>query len=494
MGRRRRNREQYARRLRPPAARQGGGAWRAEAHPHRAGSRIFAACRGAMTRLSIGFRLTVWYAAVLASGLGLFGAAMWFALQFRSIAGVDRDLAQRVLGLKTVLEVERAADRAQVAIELSEFAEEVPNGELMQLSDSQGVLLAPSEEPRLFAAAGREAGYQTVSRNGKAFRVFVREIEHNGRSYRASVAAPLDPALSLLRDFRNALLLMIPALLAVACAGGYWLSRRALAPVDEITRTARSIHVHNLSQRLKLPRTGDELERLESSVRRIRQFTADASHELRTPIALIRATAELALRRERSPEHYRAALAEIQREAEQMTALTESLLTLARADSGGLELPLASVELKELVADVVRQHEPLAAAKGIQLTARLPERSAPVNANESGLRRILLILMDNALKYTPPGGTITVCARSREDGVEILVEDSGEGIDRAALPHIFERFYRADPSRADRPGAGLGLSIAQALAQAHGSQIAVESEPGQGARFSMLLRARSAPP
>jgi heavy metal sensor kinase len=452
-----------------------------------------------VTRLSIRFRLTVWYAAVLAAGLGLFGAAMWFALQYRLMAGVDRELAQRVQGLKTVLEVEHVADRAQIATELSEFAEEVPNGELMQLSDSQGVLLAPSRELRLFAAAGHQAGYHTVSLDGKVFRVFAGDIEYDGRAYRTTVAAPLDPALSLLRDFRNALFLMIPALLAVACTGGYWLSRRALAPVDEITRTARSIHVQNLSQRLKLPRTGDELERmsaawnevlerLEASVKRIRQFTADASHELRTPIALIRATAELALRRERSPEHYRAALREIQREAEQMTDLTESLLTLARADSGGLELPLATVDLKQLVEDVVRQNEPLAAAKGIQLTARLPEQSAPVAANEGGLRRILLILIDNALKYTPPGGTISISAMPRDGGVEVSVEDSGEGIDRAALPHIFERFYRADPSRSDRPGAGLGLSIAQALAQAHGSEIAVESEPGQGARFSMLLR------
>jgi signal transduction histidine kinase len=204
-------------------------------------------------------------------------------------------------------------------------------------------------------------------------------------------------------------------------------------------------------------------------------------------VALIRATAEFALRRERSPEHYRAALREIQQESEQMTELTESLLSLARADSGGLEMRFATVDLNRVVEEIVKQNEPLAAAKNIHLVARLPERCASVAANEAGLRRILLILIDNALKYTPPEGEIVISTTPRDGGIEISVEDSGEGIDHRALPHIFERFYRADPSRASHAGAGLGLSIAQALAQAHGSEIAVESEPGQGARFSMLL-------
>jgi heavy metal sensor kinase len=453
-----------------------------------------------MTRLSIGFRLAIWYSAVLAAGLVLFGAAMWLALQHRLFEGIDSELAQRVRGLKTVLELEDDSDRRQIRIELSEFAEEVENGGLMKLADSEGELLI-ANQPELFAHLdSRQPGYRAMDRDGKSFRVLADRIEHNGKSYEVMVALPLEQARSLLRDFRNALVLMIPALLAIACVGGSWLSRRALAPVDEITQTARSIHVHNLSQRLKLPRTGDQLERmseawnellerLETSVKRIRQFTADASHELRTPVALIRATAELALRRERSPEHYRAALREIQQEAEQMTELTESLLSLARADSGGLEMPLATVDLTQLVEEVVKQNEPLAEAKRIRLIARLPARSASVAANEAGLRRILLILIDNALKYTPPEGKIVISASARDGGVEISVEDSGEGIGQDVLPHIFERFYRADPSRTRHAGAGLGLSIAQALAQAHGSEIAVESEPGQGARFSMLLRA-----
>jgi two-component system heavy metal sensor histidine kinase CusS len=277
------------------------------------------------------------------------------------------------------------------------------------------------------------------------------------------------------------------------------MSLRALRPVDEITSVARSIGVQNLSQRVAVPRTGDELqrmsetwnevlERLEISVKRIRQFTADASHELRTPLALIRASAELALRREREPEEYRQSLRAIEAEAEHMTALTESLLTVARADAAGFDMALAATDLTELVNAAVHQNEAVAAARGIRLIAHTNGQPALAAANANGIHRLLLILIDNALKHTPAGGTVTVSAAAADAGAELSVEDTGEGIAPAALPHIFERFYRGDRARSSS-GFGLGLSIAQAIAQAHGSEIAVKSTPGAGARFSLPLRA-----
>jgi len=287
--------------------------------------------------------------------------------------------------------------------------------------------------------------------------------------------------------------------LIVACLGGYWLSSRALRPVDEITTVARSIGVQNLSQRIAVPRTGDELarmaqtwndvlERLDVAVQRIRQFTSDASHELRTPLALIRATAELALRRERDPEGYRNSLRQIEHEAEHMTALTESLLTLARADSDGLGMTMQSTDLSELIHSAVQQYAALAIEKGVTLRAAATQPPVRAAADASGIRRILSILVDNALKHTPAGGTVTVSAAAGAARVTLTVEDTGEGIPAAALPHIFERFYRADPARGSGSGFGLGLSIAQAIAQAHGSAIAVSSTPGAGARFSLPLK------
>jgi len=278
---------------------------------------------------------------------------------------------------------------------------------------------------------------------------------------------------------------------------------RALRPVDEITSVAKSISVQNLSQRLAVPHTGDELqrmaetwnevlERLESSVKRIRQFTADASHELRTPIALIRATAELALRRERAPEQYRNALRSIESEAEQMTALAESLLLMARADSNGFQMALAPTDLNAIVSRVIGQHRALAAEKGIRLQTESASVPMLAQADEPAIHRLLLILIDNALKHTPAGGMVTLAARQSDGGVLLSVSDTGEGIPPDALPHIFERFYRSDPARAGRGGSGagfgLGLSIAQAIAQAHGARIRVESSLGAGAQFLVELK------
>jgi heavy metal sensor kinase len=457
-----------------------------------------------MTRVSIRLRLTAWYSSVLLLGLALFASGMWLALEQRLIAGIDARLAQRVQGLRSALGAEGGIhDRGQLQQELSEFAAELPEGGLIQLRDPAGAVILPFPQQTAFPrdAAAPQTACRTVRQEGRPFRVAAARVECAGQTYEALLANSLDEVLAVMRDFRHLLFLMIPAVLAVACLGGYWLSLRALRPVDEITSVAKSISVRNLSQRVAVPRTGDELqrmsetwnevlERLEVAVKRIRQFTADASHELRTPLALIRVTAELALRRERPPEEYRESLRVIESEAEHMTVLTESLLTMARADADNFTMALAATDLHELVNAVVHQNEALAAEKGIRLRAAADGPPALAAANASGIRTVLMILLDNALKHTPAGGSVTVSAAAAATGcgAVLWVEDTGEGIAAGALPHIFERFYRGDPARSGS-GFGLGLSIAQAIAHAHGSEITVESAPGAGARFSLTLRA-----
>jgi heavy metal sensor kinase len=318
-----------------------------------------------------------------------------------------------------------------------------------------------------------------------------------GTVFEAQVAIPLDETRAVMNDFRKLLFLLIPAVLIVSCLGGYWLSSRALRPVDAITKVASAITLRNLSQRIALPNTGDELqrmaetwnqvlERLEGSVKRIRQFTSDASHELRTPLALIRATAELALRKEREAEEYRTSLRQIEEEAGRMTELTESLLTLARADGDSLGLTMKPTDLAEVAHSVAIQNAPIAEQRGIALRNG---GGGPIEvvADPLGIRRLLLILVDNALRHTPPGGTVTITASGDRDGATLSVEDTGEGIPADALPHVFERFYRADAARGSGSGFGLGLSIAQAIAQAHGSSLDVKSSPNAGTRFSMRL-------
>lgn len=454
-----------------------------------------------MARLSIRLRLTAWYAAVLLLGLVVFGVGMWLALERHLMTAVDERLGQLAQGMLTVIEVENiTSDRRQLQQEISEFAKEVPGGAFQVWDSSRSVAVTPANG--MFAAVqfpAPQAQYRTFDNGGRTYRLLTRRMEYGGQTFGAAVALPLDEVRAEMRTFLDWLLAMIPGVLVVACVGGWWISRRALAPVDEITRTAKSITLQNLSRRLAVPQTGDELqrmsetwnemlERLDASVQRIRQFTADASHELRTPVALIRATAELALRRERQTDEYRKSLREIEGEALRMTQLTESMLTLARADSNGLESAIAPVDLNAVVAEVVEQNLALAETKGIALNSKLVDGPAVIRASEAGIRRLLLILIDNALKHTAAGGTVTVSTTAYPGGgTNLSVRDTGEGIEADVLPHIFERFYRADKSRTNG-GVGLGLSIAQAIAQAHQTEIEVSSVEGQGACFSVVFR------
>jgi heavy metal sensor kinase len=288
------------------------------------------------------------------------------------------------------------------------------------------------------------------------------------------------------------MLVGIPVLLLIGAAGGYWMSTRALRPVDEITRAAQAITPQDLSQRVSVPKTRDELQRLgetlnkmlqriESAVARITQFTADASHELRTPVALIRTRAEVVLANPRTSEQYRDALREVLAESERISALIENLMTLARADTGSETLAVQRIDISELAGEVCTQAQTLANAKQLQWKAVVPETPIWVHGDAHALRRLLLILIDNAVKYTTPTGSVSFALQSKGDSVEIRVQDTGIGISEADLPHIFERFYRADKARSrELGGTGLGLSIARWIVNAHSGDIKVESAaPGE---------------
>jgi signal transduction histidine kinase len=268
-----------------------------------------------------------------------------------------------------------------------------------------------------------------------------------------------------------------------------------LKPVNDITEAARIIGIENLSQRLTVPSTGDELAklsevlnmmfaRLEGAVNTLSQFVGDASHELRTPIAVIRTTAELSLRRARTPESYRASLEQITAEAERMTQLVEDLLTLARSDAHTAEVPLAPFEVSELLEEVCQEMSGLADLQAIEIRTEFTPQI--VMGNRTSLHRLFLVLLDNAVKYSHKGGLVKVRVGATSTHVRISVEDSGCGIDEANLPHIFKRFYRVDPSRTGA-GHGLGLSLADSIAKAHGATIEVESSVGSGSRFEVAL-------
>jgi len=294
------------------------------------------------------------------------------------------------------------------------------------------------------------------------------------------------------------LLLATPALLLVATGGGVFLAGRALAPIDRITRTARAIGAGNLAGRLGLvPRTDEVgrlaatfdqmLDRLERAFAQQRRFAADASHELRTPLTIIKGDLDVVRRRPRSRAEYEAAIDRVDEEVTRLGALMEDLLTLARADSGQAELAREFVYFDALVDDVVARLRRLAEAGGLALETRLA-RDVAVVGDAARLRQMALNLVSNAVKYTPAEGRVRVTLTGQDGWARLEVADTGIGIAPADLPHVFDRFFRADEARArTEGGTGLGLAIARWTVEAHGGRLTVASQPGKGSVFTVLL-------
>jgi heavy metal sensor kinase len=285
----------------------------------------------------------------------------------------------------------------------------------------------------------------------------------------------------------------------MASLGGYWISSRALSPFDEISRAARRISIENLADRLPVHETGDQLQRLsatlnqmfsrlEAAVKRMKQFTADASHELRAPVSLIRTTAEVAVMRERTAPEYREALEDILEEAERTSQVIDSLMLLARADSGTESIELDALDARNVVREAAEQGEKLARSHELKFESEIPQAAIPIHADADALRRALLILMDNAAKYTPIGGSVRLKLVAVDGFASMSVADSGIGIAPEELSHVFDRFWRADKARSrERGGAGLGLSIATWIVKMHGGTIEVTSEPSKGSIFHVRI-------
>jgi two-component system heavy metal sensor histidine kinase CusS len=430
-----------------------------------------------MRTRSIRFRLAAWYAAVLACALSLFGGLVWWSLRARLTGEIDRELEGRASRFEQYFRTESAEDPGpQLRDELEEFCQALPPGSFISISGANGFSFA-------YPMTARIAGLRTTR----------REFRLNGEPFVLEAGEPVGEVQHTLDLLRLLLASLIPGVILIACAGGAWLSHRALKPVMEATEAAHLISIENLSARLPVPDSGDEiarlnevlnamLGRLESAVTTLSHFVADASHELRTPLAVIRTTAELALRRARSPEAYRESLQEIAAETERMTQLVEDLLLLARTDTGTVEMPLAQLDVRDVVRDVCAEMRALAQVLGIRVTASFGDAAATVAGNRAGLHRLFLVLVDNALKFSREGGEVVVTVARDDARVSVTVEDFGAGIADAELPKIFRRFYRSDGG-----GHGLGLALAESIARAHRAEIEVRSECGVGSKFTVYF-------
>jgi heavy metal sensor kinase len=293
-----------------------------------------------------------------------------------------------------------------------------------------------------------------------------------------------------------ALLLGLP----VAALGGWWLAGHALAPVRAMAAAAGRIEAENLADRLPQPPHDDELgqlartlnqllDRLQAAFQREQRFTADISHDLRTPLALIKSNIGVALNRPRSVEELQATLIETDDQIDRLTGLLDAALTLARVDNGRLRESFAPLNLSELLTDLAETSIPYAEEERGQSLACDIAPALWVNGDRDHLTRLFLNLLDNAMQYTPQGGALRLTATTEGEQIVAIVEDTGRGIAPEDLPHVFDRFYRADKARTSgsQDHAGLGLSIAQVIAQAHGGRITVESRLGEGSRFTVNM-------
>ncbi len=460
-----------------------------------------------MKRRSIGLRLAAWYSVVFAGGLAVFSLAVWFAMRAAVYHAVDDELRDRVQGVRAFM------DRQISSLSIPEIRDEFrehsvlgPGGDLFQVCDTQGQWLYRSESLESANVSIDKPSdlakprFVTAQVAGRPLRFYSERILVNGQPYTVQVAAPMHEAFEAIEAFGLILVLMVPLLLIGATAGGYWISKRALDPVDEISRAAQRISIENLADRLHVPGTGDQLQRLtetlnqmfarlEASVRRIKQFTADASHELRAPIALIRTTAEVAVqKRNRQAIEYLEALDDILEESERTSQIVDSLMLLARADAGKEIIERGVVDASSISHAAVEQGEKLARIRGLQFSSSIPDAPIWVYADAEALRRALLILIDNAAKYTPEGGSVRVNLSANDGFAKLNVSDTGIGIAPADLPHIFDRFWRADKARSrSQGGAGLGLSIAKWIAETHAGSITVQSDIGKGSVFSLQI-------
>jgi two-component system heavy metal sensor histidine kinase CusS len=455
-----------------------------------------------MKRMSIRWRLTLWYGAVLAAVLVAFSVAVFWELRRDLLQRVDDGLHEELTDV--LFEMGRATS-AEGLLEWLDRRFGRHEGFDFQITNEEGQRFFASQRlaKRMLPVAksvSTTETFETINTDGR-FRVI--EVQATGPQGPLSIqiARSLESFDHELSELLFVFMVTGPATLFVTLGSGYFLAGRALGPVQAITRTADQITAERLDRRIEVVNPDDDLgalsrtlngmiERLESSFHDMQRFTADAAHELRTPLAIIRNEAEVTLRAARSTEEYSHTLENILEETARLTQLSDHLLFLCRQDAGLYTKATDPLAVNDLIQDVVSQMQLLAQEKNITLSL---EKNTPcqVVADAAQLRRVCYNLLDNAIKYSPIGGRVTVSSTVQNGSVKLIVADNGIGIAAEHLAHVFERFYRVDPSRnRDTEGTGLGLAISQAIVEAHAGEIGVESVLGQGTRFVVRLPIR----
>lgn len=446
--------------------------------------------------LTIRARLTIWFVALLAATLTVFSAFVYVTLDRTGRTEIANLVVNHARQVLAEVEVENGGVKIKEPIALN------PPGTYVALYDRTGKRIlgqkVRSVLPENISTLDSHPQPQFLQAQGEGWFVFTLPVEDNGQVIAwVRTARSTEPVEETSHRFILLLLAAFPPVLLFSVLGGLFIARRALLPVERIMRTARDAGQGNLSERVKVPATKDEvgrlaqtfndmLERLEGAFERQRRFTADASHELRTPIAVVSAQAEDALHLPDLSPDARARLETICDQTQRMARLVSQLLFLARSDAGRLPLEYEELDLGELVQDVAAELAGQAEAKGLELQVKVPT-SLNLRGDQTQLTHLLINLVSNAIQYTAKG-KIEVRVEQVEGGAALTVSDTGPGIPPEHLSRIFERFYRVDRARSRRDGGtGLGLAIVHLIVAAHRGTIDVQSEVGRGTTFTVWL-------
>lgn len=453
---------------------------------------------------SIRFRLTVWYTVVLTVGLLIFVAGSTFGLRQAIISSKKQTLVNREGRLLAFLSRKPAdGDFRPLNEAVRAFVQPAAPGDILQVFDLSGAMIYPPRSestPLPWPAKGScaEPCFGRITLGGTKLQTLEQVATVDGQKVRICMTGSLEEHFDILDRYWEILTVLVPLLSLLSIPAGHLMSKRALQPVDELTKASMTISIGSLSQRLPVPDTDDELQRLaeawntllgrlDVAVTRLTQFTADASHDLRSSISVMMTTCQSALRRRREESEYREALAIIESECRQTSTLLQDLLTLARADIYTQRMVSLPLDFAELAAETFERFRPPAEERSQTLVWDSPVENVQVLGDATLLRRLVAILLDNAIKYTPRSGSIRVSVHKCTQYIELRVEDNGIGIAKEIIPRVFDRFFRADTARDRQGGHGLGLAIAKWIVDAHRGHISLSSSLNVGTIFTVML-------
>jgi heavy metal sensor kinase len=469
---------------------------------------------------TVRIRLTLWYVGILAAVLVTFSAGVYSLLNKSLRQKLDASLhsATQVAGLALNHEIEEHHGKEEgeenVRLVLNTMHQtSFPRPDIAVwdagrlVAEKAGTAGIAAQLVNLRATQGLPGiSLTTIETSSGRYRVAISDVPvpSIGAQYRVIANESLQPIEAELTTLTEAFLITVPICLLLAAVGGYFVARKSLRPVLEMTRTAEQISSHNLDQRLTVVNANDELgyladtfnrvfERLQKAFRQQRQFMADASHELRTPVSVALTATQVSLRnRYESTEELRETLEVVESQMLRLRRVVEDMFTLAQADAGVFEPNRTSFYLDEVLAESIRAARVLANARGVQLGVSHLAPEAMYAGDEGLMRQLFLILLDNAVKFTPLGGQVDVSLTAKESGYSVCVADTGCGIASADRPYIFDRFYRADKSRSRKEpgaggGAGLGLAIAKWIAELHAGVVRLKNSDPHGSVFCVEL-------